>query len=471
MKENLPDFSAFVISIIAKEAMKYKEQIKTNELITKIRIIRYVKKEHIPIVEVANSFSMHRNTIGKIIKAFEKTITPEDQYLLLCPGVQTSSEELIQRYQNILNKKRIPKTHKKSASAKSERAIVTLFTKKNITVGIVQMKLILTRRFGVNIGLAKLTIGQLKGIYKRNNLKTTIIRSANGERRHLYDYQAIACFAFMHLDVKHILDKHALPADIYELLSTNGAPIYEWNLIDAKSRTRFTAYSYGLCAEFGFRFLLFAIQYIRATLRNHEQQIRIGMDNGLEFCLGSKKKEDEWNRILSVLNALVYQYDPNFDIRKNLIERSHKTDDEAFYIPRGIYMKDKYSFHQEVINYQDYWNKERPHTGIGMNNRTPEEVLNQQGLLGVNRLLQFPVLILEDSILQLRKCNSVVEFEAYALQSPEIIQESQTCQKTRRIIEDRFYFPFDAHNVLTYYPNKPFLKFSAKEVSVIIDHP
>jgi hypothetical protein len=367
--------------------MEYKEQIKTNELITKIRIIRYVKKEHLPVVQVAKSFSMHRNTIGKIIKAFEKTITPDDQTILLSPGAQNSQEELIQRYQNILNKKRIPRTHNRSASVKSEKAIVKLFTKKNIKVGIVQMRLILNRRFGENIGLAKLTIGQLKGIYKRNNLKTTIVRSANGERRHLYDYQAITCFAFMHLDVKHILDKHALPEDIYALLSNNGAPIYEWNLIDAKSRTRFTAYSYGLCAEFGFRFLLFAIQYIRSTLSNYEQHISIGMDNGLEFCLGSKKKEDEWNRVLSVLNASVYQYDPNFDIRKNLIERSHKTDDEALYIPRGIYMKDKYLFHQEVINYQDYWNRQRPHTGTGMNSRTPEEVLMQQGLIGVTRLL------------------------------------------------------------------------------------
>ncbi len=451
MNPKLPWPVSAYVSILAKEVMEYKEQIKENELITKIRIIRYVKKEHLPIIQVAKSFSMHRNTIGNILRTFELAIPLADQALLLQPGISTSSDELITRYKQILNKKRIPKTHKRSASRTSERAIVRLFTKKHIAVGIVQMKLTLARRFGENVGLARLTIGQLKGVYKRNNLRTKIARSANGERRHLYDYQAIACFQFMHLDVKHILDKHALPQDIYDLLSTNGAPIYEWNLIDAKSRTRFTAYSYGLSAEFGFRFLLFAIQYIRATLRNQEQHIKIGIDNGLEFCLGSKSKEDEWNRILSVLNASVYQYDPNFDIRKNLIERSHKTDDEALYIPRGIYMKDKYIFHQEVINYQDYWNRQRPHTGIGMNNRTPEEVLRQQGLIGVNRLLEFPVLILEDSIMQLRKCNSVVEFEAYAIQNPVLIQKSQTCQKTRRIIEDRFYFPFDAQNVLTYY--------------------
>jgi hypothetical protein len=447
----LPFLVSAYVPILTKEAMVYKEQIKVQELITKIRIIRYVLKEHIPIVQVAKSFSCHRNTIGNIVRMFVTTVSVADQTMLLRSGESCSQEELISRYQNILNHKRIPKTHKKSASKEEEIKIVSLFNDKNIKVGVNQMKLTIDRRFGENQGLAHLTLGQLKGIYKRNNLKTDIVRSANGERKHLYDYQAIACFQFMHLDVKYVLDKHALPEDIYELLSHNEAPIFEWNLIDAKSRTRFMAYSYGLNSEFGFRFLTFAIQWMRATLRNQEQEITIGMDNGLEFCLGSQKKEDEWNKVLSVINAKVYQYNPHFDIRKNLIERSHRTDDEALFIPRGIYMTSKQKFHDEVIDYVDYWNKRRPHTGIGMNRRTPEEVLKQSGLLGVDRLLIFPTLILEDTIKQLRDCTKIVEFEAYAIQNHELIQKSQTCQKTRRNIEDKFNFPFDAQNVLTYY--------------------
>jgi len=431
--------------------MQYKEQIKTSELITKIRIIRYVRKEHIPITQVAKSFSCHRNTIRNIVKAFEEVVSPEDQLLLVKPGLPCSQEELVSRYHNMLNKKRVPKTHKRSAAKKDEDQIISLYHDKQIKVGIDHMKIILDRRFGKNQGLAHLTRGQIRGIYKRNGLKVKTTRSANGERRSLYDYEAIACFAYMHLDVKHVLDKHALPEDIYELLAHNGAPIYQWNLIDAKSRTRFMAYSYGLTSEFGFRFVTFAIQWIRATTRNEALHMRIGMDNGLEFCKGSQRKEGEWNRILSVLNASVYQYHPNFDIRKNLIERSHRTDDEWLYIPRGIYMTTKQTFHQEVINYVDFWNKERHHTGKGMKKRTPEEVLMQSGLPGVDRLLKFPTVILEDTIMQLRKCNSIVEFEAYAKQNPQIILHSQTDQKTKRIIEDRFYFPFDAQNVLTYY--------------------
>src|SRR5258708_7572538 len=193
--------------------MQYKEQIKENELITKIRIIRYVLKEHMPIVQVAKSFSCHRNTVGNIVRAFEMGISGGDKELLLKSGSSYSQEELSSRYEQILNHKRIPKTHKKSASKPDETEIVSLFKDKGIKVGINQMKLTLDRRFGENQGLAHLTIGQLKGIYKRNKLKTAIVRSSNGERKHLYDYRAIACFQFRHFDVNYLLYKNVLPED------------------------------------------------------------------------------------------------------------------------------------------------------------------------------------------------------------------------------------------------------------------
>src|SRR5258708_9396393 len=228
--------------------MQYKEQIKENELITKIRIIRYVKREHIPVGAVATSFSCHRNTIGNIIRMFEQDIAEEAQQFLLYPpvGGVVSVELLRNKFTALLNQKRIPKSNKRSADKTDEEAIVALYTDKKIKVGMYRMHHTLERRFGKGVGLANLTPGQIRGIYKRNNLRQEKSTSATGERRHLYDYQAIACFEFMHLDVKYVLDKHALPEDIYELLSHNDAPIFQWNLIEVKTRTRFLAYSYGL---------------------------------------------------------------------------------------------------------------------------------------------------------------------------------------------------------------------------------
>ncbi|MDP4011496.1 MAG: hypothetical protein Q8P72_04700 [Candidatus Roizmanbacteria bacterium] len=449
MNNTLP-VPALYNSIIAKEVIMYKEQIKEMELITKVRIVRAVRKDHIPIGKVAEAFSCHRNTIANILSTFEKNFSEEDQTLLLNPHTHISQRELFTTYQCLLNTSRKPHGHKKAARLEDEEQVIRLFQEKKIRVGVKRMKTFLQRRYG-DKGLGAVTTGQLKGIYKRNSLKIQKVRSSNGERRHLYDYQLLGCFEKMHYDVKHILDKHALPQEIYEIFSHKTIPKYEWNIIDAKSRVRFIAYSYELNSEFGLRFLLFVIQYIRSTLIAHDQPIVVGLDNGLEFCCGSTRKEKEWNQLLSCVNASVYSYEPRFDIRKNLIERSHLTDDEELYIPRGIYMKTKQTFIKEVTDYAYYWNFKRPHSGIEMHNRTPFEMIKQSGLLGGERLMQFPTLILDKVIDQLRQCNRTIEFEAFARTNPTVIKKTLTCQKTQRDIENRFFLPTNAQNVLTYY--------------------
>lgn len=436
--------------------MSYKQQIKENELITKIRIIRSVKKDHVPIIQVAKAFSCHRNTITNIINTFEKTVKFENRKRLLESHASLSAEEINFMYAPIANKSRRPSSNKRSATLSEAKSVVDLFKNKGIKKGVAGMKLHLNRRFEGDTSseaenLKNLTLAKLKGIYKRNNLTTEKVRSSNGERRNLYDYYSLGCFEKLHYDVKHIRDKHALPQDIYELFSQKEIPKFEWNIIDAKSRFRFMAYSYDLNSSFGFWYLLFVILFLRRILTTYDTPIITGFDNGVEFCSGSKRKEDTWNQILTLLNSSVYSYEPNFDVRKNLIERSHLTDDEELFIPRGHVMGTKQSFRKEVENYSYYFNFLRPHTGIAMNGRTPFGVIKDSGLIGVNRLKEFPVLILDEVIDSLRKLIQPLLFEHLAQENPELIQKAQVCQKTKRNIENKFPFLFDAQNVLTYY--------------------
>jgi hypothetical protein len=436
--------------------MKYKEQIKEHELITKIRIIRYVLKEHMPLKQVAEAFSCHRNTIGNILSRFDEKITPENQALLVSQGASQTVEELATRYAALIGSSRKPKSNKRSAGNDTESKIKELFTTKKLRVGAKRMYTQLKRRYGDSAditeqNLLKLSPGQLKGIYKRNAFTVQKVRSSNGERRSLYDYPSLACFEKLHYDVKHILDKHALPEEIYQLLAGREIPKYEWNIIDAKSRFRFIAYSYDISAEFGLYFLLFVVQYIRSVLHNLEQTMIIGFDNGSEFCAGSKRKEEEWNELLSSMNAGVYSYEPNFDIRKNLIERSHLTDDEELYIPRGIFMGTKQGFVKEVTGYQFYWNAQRSHSGIAMHDRTPFEVVKQSGLLGTEKLMSFPTLILDNVINQMKACTKSIVVDSYAKKHPEQFSKAVIDPKGRRDLELKFFLPTDAQNVLTYY--------------------
>lgn len=436
--------------------MSYKQQIKENELITKIRIIRSVLKDNVPIVQAAEAFSCHRNTITNIIGMFEHFIPVNDQLRLLRNNTSLSHDELTTLYAALLNKSRKPHAHKKTATQSQENSVVDLFTNKGIKVGVVAMQLHIKRRYLDDISptsqeLKNISLGKLRGIYKRNHLTTQKSRSANGERRHLYDYYALGCFERMHYDVKHIRDKHALPQNIYELFSQKEIPKYEWNIIDAKSRFRFMAYSYNLNSSFGLWYLLFVLLFLRRYLITFDTPIIIGEDNGSEFCSGSKRKEEDWNKILTVVNSSVYSYEPNFDIRKNLIERSHRTDDEELFIPRGHLMGTKRSFRKEVENYSYYFNFLRPHTGIGMNGRTPFGVVKKSGLIGVSRLKEFPILILDEMIDPLRKLIQPLLFEKFTKENPEMIQKAISDEKTKRNLEIKFPFLFDAQNLLTYY--------------------
>jgi transposase-like protein len=432
--------------------MTYKQQIQNHELITKVRIIRAVRRDHVPIGEVAKAFGCHRNTVGSIMRQFNIQISKPEQDALMASHASFTSNQLQETYGALVNKSRKPLTNKRSVRVEVEQEVVAMFTEKKICVGVKRMKTYIARSYDqTDSALLQITSGQMRGIYKRNGLRCTHVRSGNGERRHLYDYEAIGCFERMHYDVKHVLDKHALPAEVYDTLSGKEVPRYEWNLIDVRSRFRFIGYSYELNAEFGFRFLLFCIQYLRSVLPGYTPQIEIGVDNGTEFCAGSQRKEQEWNEVLAQVQAHLYSYEPRFDIRKNLIERSHLTDDEELYIPRGSRMGTRDQFHTEVTLYSRYWNFIRAHSGQGMHNRTPYEVLCASGLIGVQKLPTFPVLILDEVIDGLRTCNRIIELDHYLHTNPTLVQKSLTDQNLKRKIEDRFYLSSNAQNVLTYY--------------------
>src|SRR5437016_8711354 len=103
--------------------MAYKQQIRTNELITKVRIIRSVKKDRVPIVQAADAFSCHRN-VRNILTLFE-ALSEEDQVRLLESSF--TQEALLTVYGSILNKSRRPLSHKKAATKNQEEQIKSLF--------------------------------------------------------------------------------------------------------------------------------------------------------------------------------------------------------------------------------------------------------------------------------------------------------------------------------------------------------
>jgi len=451
--------------ILTKELMTYKQQIQKNEMVTKLRIIRDVKLNAMLHEDVAGKFRMHRNSVGNIISAFEKQLPTEAQNELLS-NKSMSQDEIEAKLSPIKNQSSAPHTNKRSASKEQEDLIKSYFNKRNMKAGSKRMFLTI-KRMRVPMGteddearaeqktLKNLSYSQIRGIYKRNKFKIQKVRAYNGSRTPLYDYKALSCFERLHYDTKDILDKKALPEDIYKKFKLcKNLPIIEWNIIDVKSRFRFIAYSHARTSEFGLHFLVLVLQYIRAMNIPIEQKIIIGTDNGSEFYSGSKTKEAEWNKMLHILNAEIYSYHPGFDVRKNLIERSHRTDDEDFFVPRGRFIKGKKSFLIEAKGYAQYFNSMRPHTGICMNNMTPVEKLASCGIYNAKRFLEFPTMILEDHMGAIKKSTEIIRMSSYLNEYKQKYKSLIFDQKFLCNLKANFnFFDLNAQKVLTYYHN------------------
>jgi hypothetical protein len=452
-------------NIIKTTIVSYKEKIKGSDpfscILARTEIIVDVLRRRMKIQEAAEKHRAHRNTITNILTLFKTNITSKYQRLLL-GGTSFDKEDLLDHFNGLKQISRVPKRHLKMATLEQENAIAKLHKKRGYGVGRMKTHIRRTlagadRRSSIVKefkSVENLTRAQLKGIYKRKKLKPPTRQTGSKQRRRLYDYDSIAVFENLHYDTKTITDLKSLPLDIYNKFKNHPElPVIEWNIMDAASRFRFIAWSHGRTSEFGFHFLVCVLQFIRGMFPcMRDRPINIGADNGSEFCLGSKEKLNNWNKSLKFLNANFWVYHPNWDIRKNLIERSHRSDDEEFYVPKGPFIKNKKTFLKEARNYFLYFNAARPHSGLSMNGKTPIEKLESRGLKNAEKLLTFPTMILEDTIATIRKNTEIVQMAAEIDRQME--QKKYLDQKTIAKIRTNygdFFSQGYAQNVLTYY--------------------
>jgi hypothetical protein len=297
--------------------------------------------------------------------------------------------------------------------------------------------------------LWKLTLAKIRGVYKRNWIKIKKIRTKNGETRALYNYKTIWAFEDWHYDTKVLADAKSLPEHIYENLKHNkNLPLYEWNIMFVGCRVRFTAYSRGKTSTFWLQFLVLVLSHLRSCWVTGE--IRMHTDWWAEFFSNSNRKKDEWNDVLKELEANIDCYNPNWDIRKNLIERSHKSDDEELLIPFGHEFKTIDNFMKHGQEYNDYRNKKRWHSGHEMHWKTPKEKLLEMWFHQADRILDFKVLYLDSYFYPLQR-----HLEYFYLQRDLKSTPLERLKKDRKtsidLITKYEHLKFYAQNVLTYY--------------------
>ena len=363
--------------------MDYKEQCKSEgEVLTRVKITRAVLSG-LTQKEVAKQWRCNKNTVSAIMKIYNKL--PERQKELIKQKSLSSSD--LAEFKTFKHLSRRPHGNKRTLSAEQEKIIISKH--KTTHYGPKRMHTHLKRQ-GYNMNI--FTLSKIKGCYKRNKLKGKKTRSYNGERRPLYNYDKIGAFEYLQYDVKHITDKHALPKDIYDKFSLKkDLPIYQWTVQDAKTRARFLAYSHNLSSFFGQRFLFFVVSWLRA--HSVFTQVNVQFDGGSEFCSASEQKLKVWQEFFAPFGVKV-DHTRGDKKKQNLVERSHRSDDEEFYCPRGEYIETKTDFLLEAQKWNIYWNCERPHSGI--DDLTPSEKLEKLGFANARALCSFPSFILED---------------------------------------------------------------------------
>jgi len=429
--------------MITKDPIMYKTYLKNHEEISiKLRIIKHRIVDKIAVNEIAFKYSMHRNSVGNIMNIYNLKV-PLELKKVIESNISLTSKD-ISKFENFLkSSSRKPKSHSKQASISEEKQIIDWYEKTKVWA----KRLVnnLTARNEIwNITLAK-----TKWVYKRNWFKIQKVRTKTWETRALYNYEQIWAFDDWHYDTKILADSHSLPPDIYDNLKYNtDLPLYERNIMFVWCRARFTAYSRWKSSTFWLQFLVYVLSHLRYNWVS--SFIHMHTDWWAEFFSNSEKKKLEWNNILKELDSNIDCYNPNWDIRKNLIERSHRSDDEEFLVAFGTDFKTKNTFMTKAQWYNDYRNKSRVHSWKWMKNMTPKQKLLDYWFHNADRILDFKVLYLDSYFYLLQRHLEYFYFQAL-LRKTNLEKLKIDRKISIDLITKYSHLQLYAQNVLTYY--------------------
>ncbi len=119
------------------------------------------------------------------------------------------------------------------------------------------------------------------------------------------------------------------------------------------------------------------------------------MDRGEEFGGQSWLKLRDLRKLIGGFGCKLIQNHKGHPEENAHLERSHRTDDEEFYIPRVLHIKSEQELLEEAQGYIYYYDNVREHSSL--NYKTPYQHLKQQ-LPEVHENIRFTVPILLDKV-------------------------------------------------------------------------
>jgi len=239
-------------------------------------------------------------------------------------------------------------------------------------------------------------VGTIRHILRRNKgrLEYGLRRyRTRKEKREFIDWYSAKPFEIVQMDVKYIRDQKALSKEQIIHLDRYRIPNYQWGALDVNSRFKMIGYSREKSWTNGLCWYLWVISWLRS--HGVKSQIVFTVDNGEEFGGKNWMKVKELRKLIGGFGCRLIQNHKGHCEENAHLERSHRTDDEEFYIPRVLQLKSEKDLLNEALGYIYYYDNLRGHSSL--NYQTPFAHLKSQ-MPDIDDKIRFVIPVMLDDV-------------------------------------------------------------------------
>jgi len=341
----------------------YKQLRKINPEAARMAVLEYLKNNNHNISEAASIFGINRPVVYDIIKK--------------------------EREGDLKDRSKVPKHQPRRTSMAIEDKVIEV--KNRTRLGPERLSLYLKQHEGISI-----PAGTVRHIIRRNKKKINYhlhSHRVRKERREFIDWYSAKPFEIVQIDLKYIRDHKALTKEQIIHLDRYDIPNYQWSALDVSSRFKLIAYSREKSWTNGLCWYLWVISWLRS--HGVKSTIVFTVDNGEEFGGKSWMKVKELRKLISGFGCRLIQNHKGHCEENAHLERSHRTDDDEFYIPRALEIKSEADLLKEAMGYMYYYNNVREHSSLDY--RAPFSYLKSQ-LPHIDDTIRFVIPIMLDKV-------------------------------------------------------------------------
>lgn len=322
---------------------------------------------------------------AKLLEIWQKTGSMRETARIFSCSVSTVSKW--SKRDNLKDKSRSPNKPKRKLTAE----IIELIKKERQKTNLGRRRLARHIKDEYFITIPEGTIAYW---LRKLNLSRPCKQRARYKGISYYNWPELKPLQHWQVDTKDIRDSKTLPKPVYRHFVSSKLPRYQFTAIDVKTRLKFISYAYSNNRTNGIAFMKLLINWLRAC--GYKNTVYIQTDWGNEYGGHSIRTWKLMQKdIFSPRNAFLLKIRKRKWIDNAFVERTHRTDDEEFYIPKLPFISNLDDLLKYAWGWITFFNTKRPHYGKGINGRTPAQLLRNLAPYVDERICFLPPVILD----------------------------------------------------------------------------